>query len=107
MESKGRGIARLTNMLRDEQWSDWLPIYAWIIEHDEGLILVDTGETARVQQRGYHPRWHPFYRRAVRFSVHPDEESARSCAQEASVSLTSATSSSPTSTPIMRADCTT
>ena len=37
MESRGRGIARLTNMLRDEQWSDWLPIYAWIIEHDEGL----------------------------------------------------------------------
>ena len=35
---------------------------------------MDTGETARVHERGYHPRWHPFYRRAARFSVHPDEE---------------------------------
>ena len=61
-------------MLFDEEWSEWLPIYVWLIEHDEGLILVDTGETTRVHERGYHPRWHPFYRRAVHFSVHPEEE---------------------------------
>ena len=74
MESRGRGLARLGHMLFDEEWSGWLPIYAWAIEHDEGVIVVDTGETARVHERGYHPRWHPFYRRAARFSVHPDEE---------------------------------
>jgi len=74
MASRGRGIARLANMLFDAEWSGWLPVYAWAIEHDEGIILVDTGETARVHERGYHPRWHPFYRRASRFSVHPDEE---------------------------------
>jgi glyoxylase-like metal-dependent hydrolase (beta-lactamase superfamily II) len=74
MESRGRGPTRLANMLFDEEWSEWLPIYAWAIEHDEGIIVVDTGETARVHERGYHPRWHPFYRRAARFSVHPDEE---------------------------------
>jgi glyoxylase-like metal-dependent hydrolase (beta-lactamase superfamily II) len=74
MESRGRGPARLAHMLFDEDWSEWLPIYAWAIEHDEGIIVVDTGETTRVHERGYHPRWHPFYRRAARFSVHPDEE---------------------------------
>ena len=74
MESRGRGPARLADMLFDEEWSEWLPIYAWAIEHDEGIIVVDTGEAARVHERGYHPRWHPFYRRAARFSVHPDEE---------------------------------
>jgi glyoxylase-like metal-dependent hydrolase (beta-lactamase superfamily II) len=61
-------------MLFDDEWSDWNPIYAWLIEHEDGLILVDTGETARVHERGYHPTWHPFYRRATLFSVHPDEE---------------------------------
>ena len=61
-------------MLFDPEWTDWLPIYAWAIEHDEGVILVDTGETSRVHQRGYFPIWHPFYRRAAHFSVHPDEE---------------------------------
>ena len=74
MESQGTGLARTASMLFDEDWSEWLPIYAWVIEHEEGIILVDTGETSRVHQNGYHPSWHPFYRRAVRFSVHPDEE---------------------------------
>jgi len=75
MESRGTGaVPRMAHMLFDDEWSDWLPIYAWAIEHDEGVIVVDTGETARVHDRGYHPRWHPFYRRAARFSVHPDEE---------------------------------
>jgi N-acyl homoserine lactone hydrolase len=74
MESRGKGLARLANMLFDKEWTECLPIYTWLIEHEEGLILVDTGETSRVHERGYHPVWHPFYRRAVRFSVHPDEE---------------------------------
>jgi N-acyl homoserine lactone hydrolase len=73
-ESKGKGPARIANMLFDEEWTEWLPIYAWAIEHDEGVIVVDTGETSRVHQRGYFPSWHPFYRRATKFSVHPDEE---------------------------------
>ena len=74
MAGRGRGIARLGHVLVDRDWSDWVPIHAWLIEHDEGLILVDTGETARVHQRGYHPRWHPFFRRASQFQVTPDDE---------------------------------
>ncbi len=74
MESRGKGVARIAHMLLDEEWSEWLPIYAWVIEHEEGVIVVDTGETARVHEPGYHPRWHPFYRRATHFSVHPEEE---------------------------------
>jgi len=74
MEARGDGLARMAHMLFDGDWSDWLPIYTWLIEHEEGLILVDAGETARVHARGYLPSWHPFYRRAVNFSVHPEEE---------------------------------
>jgi hypothetical protein len=29
-------------------WTEPLPIYAFAIEHPEGVIVVDTGETARV-----------------------------------------------------------
>jgi N-acyl homoserine lactone hydrolase len=74
MESRGTGLARMAHMLFDDEWSEWLPIYAWAIEHDDGAIVVDTGETSRVHENGYHPSWHPFYRRAVNFSVHPEEE---------------------------------
>jgi N-acyl homoserine lactone hydrolase len=74
MSSKGHGLARTINMLTDSEWTEWLPIYAWVIEQRDGVILVDTGETARVHEPGYHPGWHPFYRRAVRFAVAPEEE---------------------------------
>jgi len=73
-QSKGKGVARIANMLVDPEWTEWLPIYAWAIEHEEGVILVDTGETSRVHLQGYFPGWHPFYRRATHFSVHADEE---------------------------------
>ena len=74
MVSKGRGISRVVNMLTDKTWTEWLPIYAWVIENRNGLTLVDTGETARVHHQGYHPRWHPFYQRAVHFNVAPEDE---------------------------------
>jgi glyoxylase-like metal-dependent hydrolase (beta-lactamase superfamily II) len=74
MAGRGKGVARLGHILFDQEWSDWVPIYAWLIEHDEGLILVDTGETSRVHERGYHPSWHPFFRRAAAFQVTPDDE---------------------------------
>ena len=25
------------------EWADWMPVYAWAIEHPEGVIVVDTG----------------------------------------------------------------
>jgi N-acyl homoserine lactone hydrolase len=74
MIGKGHGIARAINMLTDKEWTEWLPIYAWVIEQGNRVVLVDTGETARVHELGYHPRWHPFYRRAARFKVAPEDE---------------------------------
>jgi glyoxylase-like metal-dependent hydrolase (beta-lactamase superfamily II) len=61
-------------VLLDRDWTDWLPIHAWLIEHPEGNILVDTGETAKVAQPGYLPRWHPFFRLAASFRVNAEDE---------------------------------
>jgi glyoxylase-like metal-dependent hydrolase (beta-lactamase superfamily II) len=74
VQGKGSGALRLLNTFAGQTWSDWLPIYAWVIEHPEGLIVVDTGETAQAMQPGYFPAWHPYFRRGVEFRVHPDEE---------------------------------
>jgi glyoxylase-like metal-dependent hydrolase (beta-lactamase superfamily II) len=71
---EGRGVRRSLRTLLDRTWTEPLPIYAWLIEHPEGLIVVDTGETARTAERDYFPRWHPYYRSAVRFEVRPEEE---------------------------------
>ncbi len=73
--SKSHGIApKLTKVFFDNNWSEWLPIYAWVIEHPEGIFVVDTGETHRTTKKGYLPRWHPYYGLAVRFDVKPEEE---------------------------------
>jgi glyoxylase-like metal-dependent hydrolase (beta-lactamase superfamily II) len=61
-------------VLLDRDWTDWLPIYAWLIEHPEGNILVDTGETAKILHRGYLPGWHPFFRLAASFQVGAKDE---------------------------------
>ena len=72
---KGPNAFRLINVLFGREWVEPpVPIYAWVIEHDEGVIVVDTGETTRTSEPGYFPRWHPYYNLAVRFHVKPEEE---------------------------------
>ena len=61
-------------VMGDRDWSDWLPIYAWLIEHPEGLILVDTGETCGANVAGHFLRWHPYYRHSAVFAIREDEE---------------------------------
>jgi N-acyl homoserine lactone hydrolase len=73
-EGVGHGRRRLLNTVLDKEWTEPLPIYAFAIEHPEGVIVVDTGETARVAEPGYFPRWSPFFRFAVRERVERDEE---------------------------------
>ena len=73
-EGVGRGGRRLLNTLLDREWTEPLPIFAFAIEHPEGVIVVDTGETARAGEPGYLPRWSPFFRVAVREQVEPEQE---------------------------------
>jgi len=70
----GTGNRRVLNTLLDTVWSEPLPIFAYAIEHPEGVIVVDTGETSRTAERGYLPAWHPYLRYSVRVWVSPEEE---------------------------------
>jgi N-acyl homoserine lactone hydrolase len=72
-EGIGHGRRRLLHAIADREWTEPLPIYAFAIEHPEGVIVVDTGENARVSQPGYFARWHPGLR-AFRESVEPEQE---------------------------------
>lgn len=58
-------------MLTDRDWTQPLPIYTYLIEHAEGLILLDCGETSRA---GFFPWWHPFFRFAMDLNIEPGEE---------------------------------
>ena len=68
---RGHGLARRLAPLFDENWSDWLPVYAFAIEHRDGVILVDSGSNAGLKSL---PRWHPYFRLAVRFDIDREQE---------------------------------
>lgn len=72
-EGVGSGRRRLLNAIRDHEWTEPLPIYAFAIEHPEGVIVVDTGEAAAASLPGYFAGWHPGVR-AFREWVAPTEE---------------------------------
>jgi N-acyl homoserine lactone hydrolase len=74
VQGVGRGVRRQLNMFLDREWTEPLPIYAFAIEHPEGVIVVDTGETARTAEPGYFPSWHPFFRFGLREQVGPEDE---------------------------------
>jgi glyoxylase-like metal-dependent hydrolase (beta-lactamase superfamily II) len=73
-DGRGRQRRNLPRVLMDRRWTEPLPILAWLVEHPEGLIVVDTGETARVSQRGYFTPWQPYFRFGVRESITPEQE---------------------------------
>jgi glyoxylase-like metal-dependent hydrolase (beta-lactamase superfamily II) len=55
-------------------WSErTLPVKAYAVRHPRGVLLFDTGQTARAAGSGYLPRWHPFLRLA-RFELGPEDE---------------------------------
>jgi N-acyl homoserine lactone hydrolase len=74
VEGLGHGKRRQLNMFLDREWTEPLPIYAFAIEHPQGVIVVDTGETARTSDPEYFPSWHPFTRYGLREWVAPEEE---------------------------------
>jgi N-acyl homoserine lactone hydrolase len=67
----GHGLARRLRPLIDPEWTDWLPIHAYAIEHADGVIVVDAGGNAGLMQL---PQWHPYFRFAVRFDIDREQE---------------------------------
>jgi N-acyl homoserine lactone hydrolase len=72
-EGVGSGDQRLLNTMNDTRWTDPLPINVWVIEHPEGIIVIDTGETSRTSDPGYFPDWHPYYKN-IKEDVKSEEE---------------------------------
>ena len=71
---RGDGIKRLMNTLLDSEFTEWLPIYVWVIEHPEGLIVIDTGIPADANKRIWFPPFMPLVQRAAKFEMTPEQE---------------------------------
>jgi glyoxylase-like metal-dependent hydrolase (beta-lactamase superfamily II) len=71
-EGHGKGIFRQLAIFADPNWTDWSPTYAWLIDHPEGPIVVDTGQGAHLLEHGR--SLHPYVRWEVAFRIEPEEE---------------------------------
>ena len=67
----GHDLALRLAPIFDGKWSGWLPTYAFAVEHAEGVALVDSGANAGLKRL---PRWHPYFQRAVKFDIEPEQE---------------------------------
>ena len=72
VKGRGHGLARRLAIFTDRNWTDWLPTYAWVIEHREGVIVVDTGQGTHLLETGR--SLHPYLRWEVVFRIEPEEE---------------------------------
>lgn len=72
----GAKFLRFLGLLTDRDWTEPLPIFTWVIEHPEGLIVIDTGETARVFDPGHFGDAATtfFYKNYVQFDIDPARE---------------------------------
>ena len=82
VEGRGHGIRRQLAVYTDGNWTDWLPTYAWAIEHPEGVIVVDTGQGVHLLETS--TSYHPFLRWEVAFRIERKKRSVRNCARSAS-----------------------
>jgi N-acyl homoserine lactone hydrolase len=86
---RGPVSLRFLSIIQDTHWTPLLPILTWVIEHPEGLIVIDTGERAAASNiatyitRDPVSRW--FYQRNLPLFITPAEELA---AQLRSLGLT-------------------
>jgi N-acyl homoserine lactone hydrolase len=47
---KGMGEVAKLNIIFDKHYTEYLPIWVWVIEHPEGVIVIDTGEISAIKQ---------------------------------------------------------
>lgn len=72
VHGQGRGLRRRLRVFADPHWTEWLPTYAWVIDHPEGVIVVDTGQGTHLRKAA--ASLHPYLRWEVMFRIEPDQE---------------------------------
>ena len=72
-------LSRLWQLFFTQKWAERMPIYCWLVEHPSGLILIDTGETARVNEKGYLPD-SAAYRGSLQVDIKREDEVDRQLA---------------------------
>src|SRR6187399_727082 len=73
IEARRPAPMSLVDIFTDPNWSDWCPTYAFAIETEEGVIVVDTGQAAYLLDE-VKRSLHPFIRWEAVFQIEPEQE---------------------------------
>jgi glyoxylase-like metal-dependent hydrolase (beta-lactamase superfamily II) len=71
-DGRGHGLRRRLRIFTDPNWTPWIPTFAWVIDHPDGVIVVDTGQGAHLVEASR--SLHPYHRWEVAFRVAREEE---------------------------------
>ena len=64
---------RRLRVLAERRWTAPLPINTYLVDHPEGPILWDCGESPHAVERGFFPLWQPFFHLSIDIRIGPDE----------------------------------
>jgi glyoxylase-like metal-dependent hydrolase (beta-lactamase superfamily II) len=78
LDAKGGQLTSKLRFLLQSHFTEFMPIWVWVVEHPEGIFVIDTGENAQVSEPGYFDQ-ESFFLRWVnqtqfRFQVSKEEE---------------------------------
>lgn len=78
-KKKGIGEFAKLNILLDKNYTNYLPIWVWVIEHPDGLVIIDTGENAQVTDLDKYLANESWFLRfqfknAAKFRIHENQE---------------------------------
>lgn len=77
-ESSKKGMMAMADFLFDKTFTEWLPIWVWVIDHPEGIFIIDTGINANIKNSGYFKKsgmfanW--FNKKMFKFSIDKEQE---------------------------------
>ncbi|MEO5561904.1 MAG: N-acyl homoserine lactonase family protein [Chitinophagaceae bacterium] len=54
LERKGKGLFTKINIMLGQQHAAFMPIWVWVIEHPEGIIVIDTGDIEEAAHKEFH-----------------------------------------------------
>lgn len=52
-DARYKGFPALLDFVLDRKFTEWMPIWVWVIQHEEGIFMVDTGENSRINDKDY------------------------------------------------------
>jgi len=74
LNGQGHYGLRLLRAITDSRFTDPLPIWCYIVEHPEGLMVIDTGIPSTANQTVHFPPYMPLLKRAAPFQINTEAE---------------------------------